>query len=278
MDLNIRSHFLPRNLKEWFAVAAAIAALTYLFGNDIKVQIELVRARFRDSMRDNVSIEYEVERARQSVASLIPDICRNHELIVREQVEIEELRREIQSDQRGLNTDRDALLALRSNLGETDRNNTRLASNGNGLASNDARHAMRKELQERFSAYQSAEAALAAKRQLVEIRETSLTRAKLAQNEILQKKRSLDAEIVHLEARLKVIQASGVDNQVRVNRDKMADTEELVRYLRKRLAIAERLTDPEAASPEFRTAELASGGDDIETEIDQYFVDSKRNQ
>ncbi len=263
MDDSRYSRYLPKTPREWAAVTAACVGLVWLFGDDLWLQFQRTRAKLRDSVRENVSIELEIERARTTAASLIPDIRRNHEIIVREQVEIEELRDEIQQEQKGISRQREEIVGLRSRLPS--------AESPSAIEPN-SRIELRKDLQRRFAIFQEAEATFCAKLQILHSRQESLAKAESAHNEILGKKSLLEAQVTNLETRLKLLETTGIENRVRVDREKLTQCEELIRYLRRRLAIAERLTRSMPGANETRSAELEQADDDIEHEIDGYLA------
>src|ERR1051325_1229608 len=116
MDGLSRSKYLPTNRWEWNALALACIGLLVFFSRDIRNQFYKVRAKL-DEAADYASIERDVEEARNAAASLIPDIRQNSEVIAREQVEIEQLRRDVKVEQQEIDHNRKKILALRSNLG-----------------------------------------------------------------------------------------------------------------------------------------------------------------
>src|SRR5436189_3997664 len=120
MDEIRESRYLPKSPKEWSAVAAACVGLIWLFGDDLWMHMQRMRSRVRDAVRENVPLEVEVERARSAAASMIPEIRQNQEIIVREKVEIDELRGEVKREQRELVRQRNEILALRARVTVTD--------------------------------------------------------------------------------------------------------------------------------------------------------------
>lgn len=270
MDDSGHSRYLPRHPREWGALAAACVGMVWLFGDDLWMQVKRARESLRDSMRENVSVELEIERARATASSLIPDIRRNQEIIIREQVEIDGLRNEIGEEQRSLERQREELVKLRSRLPT--------AESPQQAAVPAVRRDLRKELQRRFAIYQSADATLSAKLEILHSREQSLVKAEAAHEEVLSKRLLLEAQVTNLETRLKALGTDGVENRVHVNREKLAQCEELIRYLRGRLAVAERLTRLTASKTEMRGEESGPIDDDFEIEIDRYLARGIQSQ
>jgi hypothetical protein len=82
----------------------------------------------------------------------------------------------------------------------------------------------------------------------------------------------LEIQVLQFEARLKAMERNGIESHVVVDRDKLAHCEDLLRYLRKRLSIAERVSEfSEVSVTEFGTSVREPVDDRVEAEIDQYF-------
>jgi len=250
-----------RWIKEMLAIGALLVGLLSLFGSRLATFFQRAAGTAQNSVRDFLPLEVEIERARGLVTSLVPVIRRNHEVIVREQVEIEGLRVSIATTKEELQGQREKIKALRDELSP-------------GLLANlpvAERDDARRKLRHYFTLYQSTEAALSARQELVRSREASLAAAQAAQTEALRKKRELESEVLGFEARLVALRAQDRGNGVPSDIAKFSQAEEVLRYIRKRLTIAERL----AQSPEdvaSLTVDNESSEDSIEFEVDRYFV------
>ena len=263
------STYFPRDPRERLAIAALCAAGLFVFGGDLWKMADRARHGLRNEVRENMPIEIEIERAREMAASLVPDLRRNHEVIVREQVEMEELRADIAKSRDQLDEQREELLAIRKKL-------TTINPVSATTEQKPSTSTIRKELRQRFAAFQSADATLQAKTQMLKYREEALAKAEAAQNTMLLKKRELEAQVTQLASRVRLIQRDGVDSHVVVNQDKLARCEELLRYLRKRLTIAERVSEfSEQGITGDSLSEKDPGDDTIEVEIDRHFEQDK---
>lgn len=262
------SSYWPEDNRERLAIVAGCAALVFVFGGDVWRAALRTRDDLRDGVRESVPLEMEIDRARQLAASLVPDLRKNHEVIVREQVEIEELRADIRQSREQLQVKRDQLLAVRAKLVATE-------SSTHSVESKSSR-SIRQDLQHLFATFQSDEATVDAKEQTLQYREESLAKAVAAQQEMLRKKQELESQVVQFETRIQRMQRGGVDSQVVVDRGKLARCEELLRYLRKRLTIAERVSEfSETGLTEIRPSENDAPDERIETEIDRHFERAK---
>ncbi len=265
MSQHTSLRFLPQDPRERLAVVAVILAGLFVFGGDISRWVTRTKENLRTAFREKMPIDIEIERAREMASSLMPDLRRNHEVIVREQIETEELRDEIQKRREQLREQREQLLALRSQLNPAAAPLLTTSSDSSGLA-------IRQTLRQQFDSFQTAQSTQDAKEQMLKYREESLAKAQAAQNEMLTKKKELEAQVLQLEARVQLIRREGVDSHVTVDREKLARCEELLAYLRKRLSVAERVAEfPDTHGPEFGATDADSSEDRIESEIDRYF-------
>ena len=219
-----------RWIKEMVAIGALLGGLLSLFGGHLTTLFRRHAGTAQNSVRDALPLELEIERARGFVTSLIPGIRRNHEVIIREQFEVEELRSAIATTRDALQTQHEEIKTLRSEL-------TPLPSDlsptkrGGGDA--------RRKLRHHFALYQSTEAALNALQQLVRSREASLAEAQVAQTEALRKKREFETEVIGFEARLAALRVQNRGSAVPIDTVKIKEAEEVLRYIRKRLTITE---------------------------------------
>jgi hypothetical protein len=227
------SSYLPQDPREKLALVALCAAGLFVFGGDLWKLAGRLRDGVRNEVRENMPLDLEIERAREMAASLVPDLRRNHEVIVREQVDMEELLKDIEHGRQELTIQREALLASNAQL--------KMLPASDKPTPTDIQ--LRRDLRRRFVNFQTAEATLDAKSHMLKCRQEALDKAEQAQTAMLLKKRELEAQVAQLSARVRLIRREGVDSQVVVDRQKLARCEELLRYLHKRLTIAERTSE-----------------------------------
>src|SRR5262245_20016933 len=70
----------------------------------------------RQTIKDNVPVDFELKRAREMIRGLIPEIEKNMHLIAREETEVAKLERQVTKDEQRLAKDRDDILRLKSDL------------------------------------------------------------------------------------------------------------------------------------------------------------------
>ncbi|MEX2121937.1 MAG: hypothetical protein WD847_20320 [Pirellulales bacterium] len=211
------------------SISGALVALRM----DLPSYFSAVGSKVEDEVRANVPMELEIERARGMIGNLIPDIQKNTYIIAEEEVEVEELRDEIGADKQRLAEQRAALLLLRARLddvGQEPHSRELLVESE-----------VRTELIQRFRNYQTAEATIAAKQQMLSARELSLAGARQIVNKMVGSKRELELQVENLEARLDMLQSRKVSQRIQLDDDKFQRCRRLINGLRKRLDLVERL-------------------------------------
>src|SRR5687767_7939143 len=82
--------------KTLMAGAGATLLAGMLFGRDAVSYVTTSAGWIQDSIKDSVPLEFEIERARNMVQDLVPEIEKNLTVIAKEEVEIERVQRQIE--------------------------------------------------------------------------------------------------------------------------------------------------------------------------------------
>lgn len=245
-------------------LGGAALLLLVIFGRDSLSYLSTAGRMVTDEVRTKVPLEFELERANTMITGLLPDIRQNMMVIAEEEVGVEHLRREVAKAEADLGGEREEILTLRNDL-----------DNGNGeflVATQPATpKQVREELTRRFNRYQTADATIDAKRQLLKARENSLTAARHQLDTMLNTKRDLEVEVENLKARLRGYQNQSVANRIEFDDTKVAHCQELVEGLRIRFEVADRLLNATGDFDTILTASYVPDQDDIAAQIDQYF-------
>ena len=244
--------------------AAAIGVGMLVFGMDVFSYVSTSAKKIQSEVKSSVPMDFEIERARTMVAELIPDIQKNMHVIAQEEVNVEELRNEISGTEQNMAVERQRLLSLRRDL--ENRSEKFVYAGGRTATGTD----VRTELSRRFSRFQTAEATLKAKRQMLEARERSLAAAREKLEGMLAAKRDLEVQVQNLEARLKVVQAAQTTSEFQFDDSQLARCKKLVQELRKRLDVAQRIVEQDGRLVEHLVME-EEAPEDIGDQIDRYF-------
>src|SRR6185437_640632 len=102
--------------KAIIGVAAAAVLSTLVFGRDVVSYVKTFGCSARDAIKSEVPIEFEIQRARDMVGNLIPDIRRCMHVIAEEEVNVEGLTKDIAKAETEMNKQKDEILALRRDV------------------------------------------------------------------------------------------------------------------------------------------------------------------
>lgn len=247
-------------------ILAALVVGAVTFGREGLSYVATLSRMVKSSVRSQVPVEFELERARTMIDDLLPDIKKNMLVIVQEEAGIGKLREEVASGQKQLDAQRVQLVAMRGEVANS-------GSNYSIGARPATRDEVREELARRFRRYQLAEATIGSKKQLLEAREKSLAAARDKVEQMLNAKRDMVVEVENLQARLNAVQAQSVSRSaVDVDDTKFTRCKQLVDDLQVRLDVADRLLaasgDLEQLLTDSTTVPVKL---DIEQQIDDYF-------
>ena len=251
-------------IKKVLVGSVALAAIGGLvFGTDVFSYLTTSAKKVRAEVKASVPLDFEIERARNEVAKLIPDIQKNMHVIAQEEVEVEEMGQQVARTEKNLAVEQERLLTLRKD-----------SDNSAGKFHYGSRKAtgteVRTELSRRFDRFQTVEATLKAKRQMLGAREKSLAAAREKLEGMLTAKRDLEVQVQNLEARLKVVQAAQTASQFQFDDSQLSRCKKLVAELRKRLDVAERIVEQDGRLVDDLTMG-SEAPEDIVEQIDRYF-------
>lgn len=210
-----------------------------LFGGDVMSYMSSSARTVRSAVKDIVPLEFELRRARDLLADVIPEMQANVRLIAQEEVEVEGLRGEIQQCRGSLDQERTRIARTHDML------STRQASFtlAGGSYSRDQ---LKEDLARRFERVKEAEMILAGKERLLSTREASLRAAMQTLERTKSQKVRLEDQIAALEGQYRLVKAASVGSQIDFDHSKLAQTEKLITDIRKRLDVAERVLTHEA--------------------------------
>lgn len=254
--------------KIMMGTAAAAALGTFVFGRDAASYLRTSYTSVRDAIKSEVPLEFEIQRAREMVDHLVPDIRHCMHVIAEEEVNVEDLTAEVSRKEKDLSKQQDQILALRSEL---DGGKVSYRFAGRSYSTSD----VRRDLATRFERFKVAEETVSSKRQILEARQKSLTAAREKLDGMLTAKQDLEVQIENLDARLKTLQAAETASRVVIDDSQLARAKKLIRELNKQLDVKERMLDAEGqltglipVGAEAETEEVPS---DLTAQIDEHF-------
>ncbi len=251
-------------IKKGFFAAGGLALLSVIFfGRDAASYVSTSASRVKDSVRDSVPIEFEIDRARKMVHNLVPEIRRNMHVIATEEVEVERLQRQIADAKTSLDRDRAEIMRLRTDLSEGREvyryvHRTYTANQ------------VKEDLARRFDRFKTSDATLASLRDIHDARLRSLDAAHQKLAGMLAAKRQMEVDVENLEARLKMVEVAQTTSQYNFDDSRLARVKQLVSNVRTRLRVAEKLVNADVKYADEIPLEALTP-DDILDQVTDYF-------
>jgi chromosome segregation ATPase len=224
-----------RRLRKLVVFVAAIAVLGGFFlGRDAYSYVATAAGWVKDSVRNSVPVEFEIERARKLVKELVPDIRRTMHVIAQEEVEVERADKQIEELDSQLDSERGEMLRLKTDLS----GDKKEFEYGSRKYTADE---VKTDLARRFERYKTHEATLASLREIRNARSNSLDASRRKLDGMLAAKRQLEVDVENLEARLKMVEVAQTNCGHSFDDSQLGRAKELIADVRTRLTVAERM-------------------------------------
>lgn len=184
----------------------------------------------RDRIRSEVPLEFEIERARQEVEQLLPEVRKSMHLIAEEQVEVAQLQQSIAKREAALAEQEEAILALTADLKTND---TKFVYAGHKYS----RHDVEKDLAERFNRFKIAEDTVKREQQVLAAKQQALAANRETLEGMLSQKKNLEVELERLGARLRTVDARRQIHGLEINDSQLNRVKSLIATIEKRLDV-----------------------------------------
>ena len=205
-----------------------------VFGSDLVSYVGSSAASVRSAVKESVPIEFELRRARHTLEEIIPEMHANIRLIAAEEVEVASLRDDIGHSETTLVEEKVRIDKL---CGLVTVRRTSYTIGGR----KHTHQAVKADLARRFDRYKELELMLASKQRLLGAREKSLQTAIAMVDKARQKKALLQDKIEMLASQHRMVQAASVGSKIQMDQSKLAQTDRMIRQIKKRLDVAERV-------------------------------------
>ncbi len=245
------------------AGALVLGGLVF-FGPDLVSYAKTSVGQVRQTAKEAVPLEFELARARDLLGEILPELQANIRLIAHEEVEIEQLRDEIDDAQTSLGQEEKRIAKVRYLLDGPDQ---RFVVAGVRYARED----LSEDLSRSFDRYKEAEIVLAGKQKLLETREQTLASAVRLLEDTRARKLALEDQISALEGQYRLVKAAGSGSRFQIDDTKIAQTDRLIRDIKKRLDVAERALAHEAHFTVAIAFDEPVDEPELLAQIDEYF-------
>lgn len=235
-----------------------------VFGREVISYVRCSARSVQAAVQEAVPLEFELERAREMVEQIIPEMNAQIRLIAQEEVEIDQLKSDVEQTTARLEREKRQIVGLRD----------KLASNQISMVVNGIerpRDQIAKQLQAKFRFHQEATDLLASKKKLMEARLASLDAARQGLDRAKSRKSQLEQQIESLVAKHRQLKASAVGSHVEFDSSQLNRAEKLIAQITKRLTVAERVMQHEVEFDVFSTVDDTINEGVLLEEIDDYF-------
>ena len=238
-------------------------ALYLAFGTSAPSYVRTAFHRVRDNAKSSVPVQFEIDRAREEIASLGPAIHDNIENLARAQVEVEHLDREIVAIRTNLGSEKKVLTTLRESLNTGD---FKLAGNVTYTADE-----VKSELKHRWDHYQQVGGLLKDKEETLKAKQKAVIAARQQLSQMAAAKQALLTKLAGIEARLKMIQSTKESNEFNFDDSSLARAKASVADLEKRLDVMAQTAEMEGKFSDAGIPVIIEPGRDVLKEMDAEF-------
>jgi chromosome segregation ATPase len=223
-----------------FVTAGLVLLGLFLFGRHAASYVGTSASWVRDSVKDSVPLNFEIDRARNMVKSLQPEIQKNMHVIAKEEAELERLREQVGKAEEKLEKDRIDLQTL-SGHAKSGNKTFHFASRTYTLGQ------VKADMANRLVRVKTADSTIASLRDILTAREQGLEAGRQKLEAMLAAKNELLAKIENLEYRMKMVEVAQASSACSFDDSKLGQVKELVDDLQTRIQVAEKLVSVEGS-------------------------------
>jgi chromosome segregation ATPase len=209
-----------------------------LFGSEAVSYLRTSTGYLKQSVYNSVPVEFQIQRARQMLRDLVPEVQKNMHLIAKEEVEVERMARQIAELETRLAKEKDQISQLKRDL----------ISSKPEFQYAGRRYTVdqvKLDLSQRFERYRTGDATLASLHQMHTARQKGLEAARQKLEGMLSSRRQLQVEVENLEARNQMVAAVRTTSNYQFDDSHLGRVKALVDDLKARLEVDERLVHAE---------------------------------
>lgn len=245
--------------------AAAATVGAFVFGRDMCSYVRTGANHVKHSIKEAIPPEFQIERARELVGQLTPEIHHSLHVIAEEEVDLENLQKTIARRDADLADQQEAILSLSADLKG---GSTKLTYGGRNYSVSE----VQKDLADRFNRFKVSEETSKRERDIVAAKEQALKAHRQQLEGMLSARKDLEVEIERLEARLRSVQAAETMSDLQIDDSALTRAKSLVAELNKELEVRERVLGAESKYPGLIPVELKSDAPrDIAEQVQKYF-------
>ena len=222
-------------LKKTLIVGGGTALLLGLvFGRDMVSYVGTSVSWVQDSLKSQVPVEFQIERAKDMIENLKPEVKKNMHVIAKETVEVEQLQKQIAKLE-------DSQSVAKAHLGDLtnflESGESSFYRCGHSYTPNE----VRVDLAQKFERVKTNDDTLTNLKKMLRAREASVEAARQKLSSMLAQQRQLTVEVENLQAQHKMLEVAKTTTDVDFDDSHLARTKGLIRDIQTKLEVEERL-------------------------------------
>ena len=232
-------------------------------GEDAFSYVSTVCNRATDGVQESIPVSFQIDRARQLVKELDPEVRRSMQVIAREEIALDRVKEQIEKATKQADESKTNIIRLQSDLQSTDRHFTYVGHTY-------TRKEVTEDLSRRFERHKVHDETLSHLTKMRDAREKNLDAARQKLTAMIAAKNQLEADIVNLEAKQKLVTVAQASSDLMLDDSQLARAKGLVADIRSRLDVAARLANTDTEFP--REIQLdPAASEDVTEQVAAYF-------
>lgn len=246
-----------------FTVLGVLLVSAVFAKSDLGSYVTTSYRRVTGAVKDTVPIEFQIDRARNMVRDLEPEIRHSMHVIAKEEVEVAELNTRIENSEAKADKEKTDIIRLQSDL-SSGKHVFRYA--GHSYSTDQ----VKSDLSRRFNRFKTADSTLTSMRQMRDARSRNLDAAREKLTAMVAAQRQLQVEVENLEAQLKLVQVAEASSDFQFDDSQLARCKELMTDIRTKLDVAAKLANADSSFVEEIQLDEANP-EDVSEEVAAYF-------
>ena len=255
--------------KGMFVGGAVLLLLGLLFGTNLASYTKTFASGARQTVRDSIPVGFELDRARQMIKDLDPEIRSNMHLIAKEEVDVTSLREQVANAETKLAKSKSDIARLNDDL---KRGDSTFVYCGKAYTAKQVEN----DLTNRFSQFKVKEQTIDKLRQILAARERGLSAGREKLKAMQSTKEQLVVDVENMEARLEMVKVAQCTSEFNFDDSRLARTKDLIKDIGARIDVAEKLVNADTSYPGEISLEEPENTN-ITEQVTQYFDKATEN-
>jgi hypothetical protein len=224
-------------LKKLVVVTVVVVVLGGIFAkSNLGSYVSTSYRRVSNSVEESVPMEFQIDRARNMVRDLEPEIRRSMHVIAKEEVEVAELDKRLEQANANAEKDKTEIMRLQADL-KSGGSVFRYA--GHSYTSGE----VKEDLARRFNRFKTVDGTRESMAQMRDARQRNLDAARQKLAAMMAAQRQLQVDVENLEAKLKLVQVAEASSDFQFDDSQLARAKQLMTDIRTRLDVAAKLAN-----------------------------------